>query len=241
MKPLVEFKNLLLSDPPAIHGQGTLGGASVTIEAIASFVAPGDRTMETGAGISTLLLVFLGTTHTSVTPAPEEAGRVRQWLETHNIPTASLSFEYGLSWDILPTLKAQQLDFAFIDGCHGFPVPFIDFFYFARNLRDGGILGIDDVHLWTGMVLVNFLRKEKNWRELGIFGTTAFFRKVTESQWFEWEWDKQPFVIENSNLPSFPRLRLVVDLATRATKHLCRGDREKLRRGFEWLFSLRKR
>lgn len=241
MNEPAHIKVLLDQDPPAVHGAGSYGISQRVIETIARYVPHGAVTAETGSGISTLIIAALGARHLAITPAEEEAAQIRAWLQRNNISTDTLSFDHRLSWDALPGLSASTLDFAFIDGCHGFPVPFLDFFYMARGLKVGGTLGIDDVQIWTGKVLVEFLTKEPTWEFLTQLDKTVFFKKVGALAWNEWEWDKQPFVVMHSR-PSFARRLLgVLDLVRRALKHLLTGDTVKLKRGLNLIFGVGRR
>ena len=233
---LAHLKQLLEQDPPAVHGVGTYGVSWDATEAISRFVSPGMTTAETGAGISTIVFAGLGARHLAITPTKDEGAIIREWLRSHGLATDLLAFDHRLSWDALPALSGLPLDFALIDGCHGFPTPFIDFFYLNRNLKVGGVLAIDDVPIWTGKVLVQFLRQDAAWEFLSQVGKTAFFRKRREIEWNEWEWDKQPFVVGHSQPALTGRFAKVLDLIRRATRHLVAGDWVKLRRGFREVF-----
>ena len=65
------------------------------------------------------------------------------------------------SEDVLPDLQLHaELDLIIVDGNHTFPAPMVDWFYMTRHLRTGGVLVVDDVELWTGAVLADFLDGE---------------------------------------------------------------------------------
>lgn len=224
-----------------MHGAGTYGLSDEVIEAIAQFARPGFITAEAGAGISTIVLVGLGTHHLAITPTKDEAAKIQAWLSKHQLLATSLRFDHRLSWDALPTCTELGLDFALIDGCHGFPAPFLDFFYLSRNLKVGGVLAIDDVQIWTGRILVEFLKAEISWEFLRQVDKTAFFRKVRELEWNEWEWDRQPFVVKRSQPSLAQRAMWFLDIVRRALGHLLRGDRVKLKRGIALIFGRKKR
>jgi hypothetical protein len=49
---------------------------------------------------------------------------------------------------------------------HSFPQVFIEWFYTASALKVGGHLLVDDVHVWTGHVLRDFLLDEPEWTKI---------------------------------------------------------------------------
>ena len=235
MRTLAQLRQLLEQDPPAVHGVGTYGLSWEAAEAIAAFIQPGATTAETGAGMSTIVIAGLGARHLAITPTEDEALKIRAWLQRNHLATDTLTFDHRLSWDALPAYSQPKLDFALIDGCHGFPAPFIDFFYFSRNLKLAGILAVDDVQLWTGKVLMDFLKSEPSWEFVSQAGKTAFFRKRRDLEWNEWEWDRQPFVARQSRPALSGRVLNILDLGRRAVRHLLTGDLAKLKRAFSML------
>ncbi len=89
-----------------------------------------------------------------------------------------------------------DLDLAVVDGGHGMPLPFLDWFYFAQRMRTGGLMVIDDTQLWTGYVLQNFLQEEPGWSLVKGFPKTSVFRLDGEFAYSEWH--QQPFVERRS-------------------------------------------
>lgn len=59
------------------------------IELLAAEVRPGARTLETGAGVSTVAFAALGADHVSVAPAAEVVGRVRAYCDAHGVSLAT--------------------------------------------------------------------------------------------------------------------------------------------------------
>jgi hypothetical protein len=108
----------------------------------------------------------------------------------------------------------EPLDLVLIDGGHGFPTPFIDWFYTAGSIRVGGVVVIDDAHLWTGAVLKEFLLAEPEWRLTGPRSPkTAAFTKTAD--YIPWkEWTQQPYVANRSEPRRYSsRLKSVLHLA----------------------------
>src|SRR5205085_5091043 len=151
-------------------GPEALGVLSRTLQ-------PGWRTLETGAGVSTVLFASKRTHHTCVVPSPEEVGRIQQFCVDNAISTDRLTFVQQNSEDALPALDPEPLDLVLIDGSHSFPSVFIDWYYTARRLKIGGWLFVDDTHIWTGRVLREFLQAEPDWELVEDFPyRTAIFR-----------------------------------------------------------------
>lgn len=179
-------------------------------------VKPGMRTIETGAGRSTLMFTEAGAVHTVVTPSTNEQGRILAEAKRLGLDTSALTFAIGYSQQVLPTLDGP-LDMALIDGGHGFPIPAIDWAYIAPRLVVGGLLLIDDVDLWTGSMLVDFLKGEPDWAyETTLHGRTAVFRLLAPCQLREWT--DQPYVAARSRWPQ--RRRKLGNVF----RHIARGE-----------------
>jgi hypothetical protein len=178
----------LLKDA-ARSGKLIHAGGSVTwslqhevIDYLEEYLWPGACTAETGVGASTLLFAFKECHHTVVAPFEDEFQRVCQIAESAGIQTNTLSFLAGMSEDVLPTASLGNLDVALIDGGHGFPVPFVDWLYFAKRLKVGGLVIVDDVQIWTGTVLREFLAAEDGiWSLEKNFGKSVIFKKLNSN------------------------------------------------------------
>ena len=166
---------------------------------------PGLRTLETGAGQSTLLFAARGCRHDVVTPSATEIAAIRAEADVRGVDLAQTTFHCGFSQDVLPSLADDgELDVVFIDGGHGFPIPAVDFQYTAPRLKVGGALLLDDVDLWTGDMIVQVLRRDPAWRFEGrLNGRTAVFRTV--APFAAHEWTQQPYVVRKSFWPQTRR------------------------------------
>ncbi len=185
----------LLSDRPAFHIQGSscYGLDDEVLRFIGSRIEPGSCTLETGAGLSTILLAMKGCRHICITPVQDEEERIRAYCEAQAISLAGVSFLLDRSENVLPGLKDLSLDLVLIDGGHGFPIPFVDWLYAGRWLKKGGLLMVDDTQLWTGRVLKQFLLAEPGWQYEGEWAArTAVFRRMQEGE-MATEWCCQPF------------------------------------------------
>lgn len=79
------------------------------------------RTLETGAGSSTLVFAIRRARHTVITPSVEEIQRIRAYAERHGILLDSVEFVAQPSERFLPNSHATDLDVILIDGKHAFP------------------------------------------------------------------------------------------------------------------------
>ncbi len=165
-------------------------------------VRPGARSMETGSGISTIVLLVLGAKHTSISPDGGEAERIRAYCEANEIPVDGFTPMVAKSEDVLPDLQLDaELDLIIVDGNHAFPAPMVDWFYMTRHLRTGGVLVVDDVELWTGAVLADFLDGEAGiWARLERTKRFAIYRLLVEaSTALGRSWVDQPRVVEGTD------------------------------------------
>lgn len=190
----------LLTSAPGIHGSGevTYGISDDTLRFLDGNVTPESRTLETGAGLSTLLFAFKGATHTCITPSAGEVERLERHCAERGVSTERVRFVVDVSQRALPALEetARGLDLVLIDGGHGFPIPFVDWLFTAPRLRVGGLLVVDDTQLWTGEVLRDFLLAESAWRPEATFSRGCAFRKASDDVLKEW--NHQPYVHDRS-------------------------------------------
>ena len=200
-----EFAKLLV-DLPGIHGGGsiTFGLSDDALRFLDVHVTGASRTLETGSGVSTLLFAAKGAAHTCVTPSGDEIRRLKSHCGARGTPVDRIRFLEAFSQVALPALANDgPLDLVLIDGGHGFPVPFIDWYLTAPRVRLNGLVIVDDTHLWTGEVLRDFLKAEPEWRVEAEFIRSTAFRKIGER--VEKEWNEQPYVLERSDAPGNPR------------------------------------
>jgi predicted O-methyltransferase YrrM len=194
----------IIKNPPEPHREfedGEFFGMGVTEEVlnfISSHIDDSSHTLETGCGLSTTVLAFLGAHHICITPSQTEIERIRNYCKSNNIPIDKTTFYPHESETVLPNLKCEPLDLVLIDGRHGFPAPFIDFYYTADKLKIGGLLVIDDTYLWTGDVMKRLLLLEPEWQLEADFAPRAcVFRKLADGTQSK-EWTQQQFVVMNS-------------------------------------------
>jgi hypothetical protein len=185
------------SDPPQVH-YGAPEGIWRTDRSCYEFIATalpqeGACTLETGCGISTVLLAKWGAQHVSVVPWPREAEACREYFEERGLPDR-VTFEVGWSDEVLPRLTGPPLDLVLIDGGHGFPTPIIDWYYAAARLRQGGVVILDDLQLpQVRLGLMEFLDADPRWERAEATPKWAAYRRLTNGPLRE-EWRDQPFL-----------------------------------------------
>ena len=203
-----------------LHARGAAAwdASDAVLAHLERVLAPGWRTLETGAGRSTLVFAQKGCVHDVVTPSRSEVLAIKAAAAAQKLDISRVTFHQGFSQDVLPRLEGEEdLDVVFIDGGHGFPIPAVDFQYLAPRLKVGGTLLIDDVDLWTGDMIVQVLRRDDGWRFRSLLkGRTAVFEKA--APFTPHEWTKQPYVVARSFWPQ-TRRKVVNGLGL-----LARGD-----------------
>jgi predicted O-methyltransferase YrrM len=190
--------------------------ASEALSFIDTHVDAGMVTLETGAGVSTVLFAARGARHTAIAPAAEEFLRIRRFCAENGVSLDDVTLLDAKSEAVLPALDMGALDLVLIDGSHAFPAPFVDWLYTAGSLKVGGHLVVDDIQLWTGHVLRRFLEEEPGWvlrhAHAGRFAVFVKSRPFTGLP----EWTEQPFVTKRSkSLQAVSRARRAVDLVRR--------------------------
>lgn len=158
-------------------------------------VGADSKTLETGCGYSTITFGIAGTEHTAISPMSAEHESISAWCAKNNIDLNNVEFIAAPSQDVIHSLPKTPLDLVLIDGDHAFPAPFIDWYYIAERVRQGGFVIVDDTQLITGKILHDFLCKEKGrWVLERQFGNTSVFRRVTSELVVKgiW-WDLQPY------------------------------------------------
>jgi predicted O-methyltransferase YrrM len=171
----------VLADPPRVHANAPTGVWSTDASCyrfLADRCGPGSRTLETGCGVSTVLLAALGAEHVCVSPGADETSAIAEHLAARGIDAGRVRFEVAGSHEALPRLLAEglELDLVLIDGGHGFPMPILDWFYAGSMLRRGGVLVVDDLTLPAVRLLVDVLERDPRWA-----------RVAGSAKWGAWE------------------------------------------------------
>jgi predicted O-methyltransferase YrrM len=200
----------LMRDKPFLHvdrqGAPRDGGtnrpiAQRFVTELGAMDAP--RIAETGTGVSTLIFLALAPASViSISPDPDLHERTRREAEARGIDLGPLRLVDDRSETALPLLalvEQVQIDAGFIDGNHGWPAVFVDFCYLNRMLRVGGLLFVDDVHLYPVAQLVGLLRQQQPHYELVAIDSRkmATFRKRLDTPYLP-DWSMEPFLTMNT-------------------------------------------
>jgi hypothetical protein len=188
-----------------------------TLERLTELVPVGGTTLETGVGESTVVFLSRSARHIAVAPDRRERDAITAFCSEHDIPVDSFEFLEGTSDRILPSLDLPRLDLVLIDGQHAFPAPFMDWYYTADQLRQGGLVVIDDVPIKTGTVLRDFLAAEPEWRLREETSRVAIFEKLIDGPVTGKWWLQQPWCHPDPDGGRSPmaRLRSTVRLRSR--------------------------
>jgi hypothetical protein len=97
----------------------------------------------------------------------------------------------------LPRLLANgSRDFDFgLDGCHAWPMVFVDFQYINYLTRPGGFLMLDDVQLYSIRQMVRMLREQPGHEVALDFGKAIVFRKTSAAREIG-AWFTQPYITQ---------------------------------------------
>ena len=138
--------------------------------------------METGAGLSTIVLFLLVLATRRSHPMPARvigSASTATGTGSSTTPTRDVRDVRGRAAHLR---VHTDLDLIIVDGNHAFPAPMIDWFYMTRHLRTGGVLVVDDVELWTGPVLADFLDGEAGiWEQVDRTHRFAVYRLDADS------------------------------------------------------------
>ena len=151
----------------------------------------GYNTLETGCGYSTIAFILSKANHTVISPSEQEHLNIINWCNNHSIDLSKTTFVKERSQDVIHSLSNTPLDIVLIDGCHSFPVTFLDWYYASNRLKKNGHVIVDDIQIITGELLDNFLRAEKNRWELekvtkvtvgdNTFDKTVIYRSIKDN------------------------------------------------------------
>src|SRR6187200_1527921 len=152
MKPIAT----LLSD---LHHEQTHRAGSVSFETIDAIERicdgkPISLSMETGCGLTTVALSNLSARHVifALDDRGYEASSVAFAMNSPAYRGEVCHHVFGPTQVTLSAFSFDdEIDFALIDGPHGFPFPQLEYYYIFPHLRPGAVLAIDDInipHIW---------------------------------------------------------------------------------------------
>lgn len=201
-KNKIELLRKLLDAKPKFHGRENAGTehyaiASDVLDWILDNLPKNAITLETGCGYSTVAFSIVSKQHIVISPFKEEHQVIRDWMKNNGGVCKHIEFVDSISQDYIYRLaKNLLLDMVLIDGDHAFPAPFIDWYYSADRIKEGGFVIVDDTQLTTGKILAEFLDQEsERWEKFVTIGKTIIYKKITSQNVARGiPWIKQPFV-----------------------------------------------
>ena len=144
-------------------------------------VKKGTKTLETGAGLSTIAFGMVGTEHVAIDPTPGLWDRIKNHANLFGLKMENTEFIGERSEYLLPSMThdKESFDLIILDGSHTFPTPFVDWFYMAQFLKVGGILFLDDAwKLPVCRFLMDWMLRAPEWEGIERVGRAHVFRKT---------------------------------------------------------------
>jgi Methyltransferase domain len=199
-----------LRDLPNIHERGDRppysGGLNprigqVMIDEIGK-LGGGARSIETGAGNSTLLFMMLGCAEVMAIAPDEKLGRrIRSEAAARGLDDRVLRYINDRSERALPRLALDEdvkCEIGFIDGNHGWPSVFVDFCYLNMMMQRDAVLFVDDVQLYSCAQLMLLLKSQPEFELVSVVGKLATFRKRADSRFLP-DFGSEPFIVANTS------------------------------------------
>ena len=162
------------------------------------WVSPASHTIETGCGQTTVALTALASRHVCVTLDTRSCRAVEAYMDGKGLSRKNLSFMEESSETALPRLSlSDKLDFAYIDGCHGYPFPALDWYFIDKHLKVGGVMAFDNTEIPTVRYHCDFLDVNRSYtliealtfKDWGGYSVQLYRKERDE----EPEWDFQEF------------------------------------------------
>ena len=160
------------------HGAGCLSYDVIKEISHLGSANPFRFSVETGVGKSTLILSHCSERHVAFA-ADMGGDSLSKTESSHLLNKSRVEFVVGFSQQTVPAYRFPcQVDFALIDGAHGYPFPEIDYYFISPHLSTGAILVIDDLHIPTIQNMFQVLKQDAMFKLDKIVDTTAFLRRT---------------------------------------------------------------
>jgi hypothetical protein len=164
--------------PEDWHGAGSVNRAVLlAIARHCERLGVVDRSAETGAGRTTLLLSHCSESHVVFT---EDAGESMSRTRAAELLQADhVTFVEGPSQRTLPNHAFDgPLQLVLLDGPHGYPFPDLEYYYFYPHLATGGLLILDDTRIPTIGRMLDILKVDPMYELVEVVRDTAFLRRT---------------------------------------------------------------
>jgi len=128
------------------------------------YVGSRSLTLETGSGHTTIALGALSRHHICISPDKAGIQLATRYMDTVGIPRDKVTFIEESSELALPSLSLEgKLDFGYVDGCHGYPFPALDWHFIDLHLKVGGHIAFDNVELPSVRYHCDFLEANRSY------------------------------------------------------------------------------
>ncbi|MEP7252178.1 MAG: class I SAM-dependent methyltransferase [Ginsengibacter sp.] len=169
---------------PEAGNQGTYSSFSLDTPVLVYLAKNARRcskTLETGAGCSTLILALCGCKHTCITPWSSEIISIQKYAADKEIDLKFVNFINDSSDKVLPQIDEDGFDMILLDGRTSFPWPVIDWFYAIQKLKKDGLMIIHDAHMDPAAILVDYMKSDSDWEIAADFSDkTILFKKKSD-------------------------------------------------------------
>ncbi len=136
------------------------------------------RSVETGAGASTLVFSHLSPSHL-VFAIDAGSGSIERVRTSALFNSSTTRIIEGPTQRTLPVHPFDgPIDAALLDGPHAFPFPALEYFYIYPHLAAGALLVVDDIHIRSTQDLFRFLSADAMFEPIEVVDRTAFFRRT---------------------------------------------------------------
>lgn len=160
---------------PNLHGSGTFSEKALRALVRHASTRKITCSVETGSGASTLLLSHLADWHIAFT-VDSGSGSLENVRRSPLFRPEAVTVVEGPTQLTLPRYQfTEPVQFALIDGPHGFPFPDLEYYYLYPHVELGGTLVVDDLQIRTIHNMFDFLVVDDMWSLEEIVDTTAFF------------------------------------------------------------------
>jgi len=205
--PLDKFE-VLFSDVPKLYARDNLrafdGPALRALKDVVETALDRKawRIAETGAGSTTILFLLMQPNHVhSISSEMSMRDRILAYCDANAVPANALDFRHDRSELVLPDLAAllrkeqRKVDIALMGGLHGWPTVFVEFCYFNAMLRNGGLLVVDGVDIYSVAEFTRWLSLQPEYEFVKQVGQTMFYRKMVSSIHFK-DFADQPYIVQ---------------------------------------------
>lgn len=141
-------------------------------------IGPVENSVETGSGKTTLLFSHLSKNH--VVFALDNGSKSISSVKKSELFNAdNVTYIEGPTQKTLPRyVFSRKFDIALMDGPHGYPFPDLEYFYFYPNLREGGLLLLDDIHIPSIQRMFEIIKADDMFELIEVLNNMAFFRRT---------------------------------------------------------------